>query len=343
MAEVTTIGLDLAKVVFQVHGVDASGATVLVKRLRRDQVLAFFKKLPPCLVGMEACGTAHYWAREIAALGHTVKLMPAQYVKAYVKRGKSDAADAAAICEAVSRLHMRQVPVKTAEQQSALMLHRTRQLLVGQHTQLVNAIRGHLAELGIIAPVGNAGLARLLAIIGDEADARLPMSARLALQTLAAQRTALSQQIGTLTQAIHAAHRACPNSRRLETIPGIGPITASALLASIADPKVFKTGRDLAAWIGLTPKNDSSGGKERLKGISKQGDRYLRQLLVGGAIAIIRHARTRPGQHPWLMGLLARMPAKKAAVAFANKMARIAWALLAHGGTYRAPVLAAAT
>lgn len=343
MEQVTTIGLDLAKSVFQVHGVDAGGAVVVIKKLRREKVLAFFKTLAPCLVGMEACGTAHYWAREIGALGHTVKLMPAKYVKAYVKRGKSDAADAAAICEAAPRPSMRPVPVKTVEQQSALMVHRARQLLVGQHTQLVNAIRGHMAELGIIAPVGRAGLAQLLCVIDDETDARLPSAARATLQALAALREALSQQIDNLGRAIHAAYRACAQSRRLETIPGIGPITASALTASVADANAFKSGRDLAAWIGLTPKNDSSGGKERLKGISKQGDRYLRQLLVGGAMAVIRHAQAHPDKHPWLVALLARMPVKKAAVAYANKMARIAWALLVNGGSYRAPAAAAST
>jgi transposase len=341
--QVTTIGLDLAKNVFQVHGVDAAGKIILQRQLRRSQVIAFFKTLPPCLVGMEACATGHHWARELTKLGHTVRLMPASYVKAYVRRQKNDAADAAAICEAVTRPSMRFVPVKSAEQQAALMLHRSRDLLVRQRTQLINALRAHLAEVGLVAPTGVDGLKSLLAIVREAGEAGdLPSPMRLALQALVDQLAALQEQIGTLERGIHAQHRASKASQRLETIPGIGVIGATAIAATITDPSAFKSGRELAAWIGLVPRQNSTGGKQKLGGISKQGDRYLRRLLIVGATAVIRHARAHPEKHPWIMKLLAKMPAKKVAVALANKMARIAWAILAKGGTYRAPALAAA-
>ena len=340
MGEVTTIGLDLAKHVFQVHGVDAEGATVLRKQLRRNQVLAFFSRLPRCLVGLEACATAHYWARELRALGHEVRLMPAQYVKAYVKRNKNDAADAAAICEAVTRPSMRFVPVKTVEQQSALMLHRTRDLLVRQRTQLINAIRAHLAELGLVAARGREGVQSLIALVRDKVS-QLPDLARSALQAMLSQLDSLGRQIANIERHLQAQHRVNEVSQRLETIPGIGVIGATAIAATVTDPKVFKSGREFAAWIGLVPRQNSSGGKERLGSISKQGDRYLRRLLVIGATAVIRQARTHPDKHPWLLQLLARRPAKVVAVALANKTARIAWAVLARGGTYRAPALAA--
>ena len=319
---------------------DTAGKVVITKKLRRSQVLALFEKLPPCLIGMEACATAHHWARELKALGHDVRLMPASYVKAYVKRGKNDAADAAAICEAVTRPSMRFVPIKTAEQQAVLMLHRTRDLLVRQRTQLINAMRAHLAELGLVAAQGRDGLKTLIGIVTDETS-RLPDLARKALQALLGQLDALAQQIGEIERHIHAEHRSNEASRRLETIPGIGVIGATAIAATVTDPTVFKSGREFAAWIGLVPRQNSSGGKERLGSISKQGDRYLRRLLVVGATAVIRHARTHPDKHPWLMQLLARRPAKVVAVALANKMARIAWAVLARGETYRAPALAA--
>ena len=341
--QVTTIGLDLAKSVFQVHGVDAAGKPILVRQLRRGQVIAFFEKLPPCLIGMEACATAHHWARELTKLGHTVRLMPASYVKAYVKRSKNDAADAAAICEAVTRPSMRFVPVKTIEQQSALVPHRSRDLLIRQRTQLINALRAHLAEIGLVAATGVDGVKALVAIVMDTADTRqLPEPMSQALQALVAQLAALHEVIGQLERTIHVQHRASERSRRLETIPGIGVIGATALTATITDPSAFKSGRELAAWIGLVPRQHSTGGKERLGGISKQGDRYLRRLLIVGATAVIRHARTHPHKHPWLAALLARKPAKVVAVALANKMARIAWAILAKGGTYRPPTLAAA-
>jgi len=339
--QTSTIGLDLAKTVFQVHGIDANEKVVVRKQLRRSQVMAFFEALPPCLVGMEACATAHYWARELIKLGHTVRLMPASYVKAYVKRSKNDAADAAAICEAVTRPSMRFVPVKTAESQAALMLHRSRDLLVRQRTQLINALRAHLAEIGLVAATGVDGLKSLLAIIREAGETRqLPGPMRQALQSLVDQLAALQAQIGQLERSIHAQHRASDVSRRLETIPGIGVIGATAIAATVTEPGAFKSGRELAAWIGLVPRQHSTGGKHTLGSISKQGDRYLRRLLIVGATAVIRHARAHPDKHPWIMKLLAKMPAKKVAVALANKTARIAWAILAKGGTYRAPALA---
>ena len=339
--QISTIGLDLAKNVFQVHGVDEVGKLTITRRLRRGQLIGFFKKLPPCLVGMEACATAHYWARELVKLGHTVRLMPASYVKAYVKRSKSDAADAAGICEAVTRPSMRFVPVKTAESQAALMLHRSRDLLVRQRTQLINALRAHLAEVGLVAATGVDGLKSLLAIIREAGETgQLPGPMRQALQPLVDQLAALQAQIGQLERSIHAQHRASDVSRRLETIPGIGVIGATAIAATVTEPGAFKSGRELAAWIGLVPRQHSTGGKQTLGSISKQGDRYLRRLLIVGATAVIRHARAHPDKHPWIMKLLAKMPAKKVAVALANKTARIAWAILAKGGTYRAPALA---
>ena len=339
--QINTIGLDLAKTVFQVHGVDAAGKVVLARQLRRAQVLAFFAKLSPCLVGMEACATAHFWARALNKLGHTVRLMPPAYVKPYVRRGKNDAADAAAICEAVTRPSMRFVPVKSVACQAALMAHRCRDLLIRQRTQLINALRGHLAELGLVAAQGNQGVVQLIARVRDETDEALPQVVRLSLEPLLAQLEALQVQIGALDKVIHAQHRASEASRRLETIPGIGVIGATAIAATITDPAAFKSGRDLAAWIGLVPRQNSSGGKERLGSISKQGDRYLRKLLVVGASAVLKQARAHPDKHPWLIQLLARRPAKVAIVALANKMARIAWAVLARSETYREPALAA--
>ena len=341
--EITTIGLDIAKRVFQAHGVNAAGRAVLRRKLNRGEVLDFFRTLPPCLVGIEACGTAHHWAREIQALGHDVRLMPASYVKPYVKRGKTDAADAEAICEAVTRPTMRFVPVKTPEQQAVLMLHRTRDLLVRQRTMLVNALRGHMAELGLTAPQGISKVADLVAMLMGEDEKAMPVLARQALRGLAAELETLGERIEAVEADILAWHKGNEASRRLATIPGIGPITASAIVASITDPAQFRSGRHLAAWIGLVPRQNSSGGKERQGGISKQGDRSLRRLLVRGAIAVIRHTRTRSAAGAsWLKDLLERRPAKLAAVAQANKTARIVWALLVRGGTYRAPAAAQA-
>jgi len=336
--EITTIGLDIAKRVFQAHGVDSAGKAVLRRKLQRAEVLRFFASLPPCLVGIEACGTAHHWAREIRALGHEVRLMPASYVKPYVKRGKTDAADAEAVCEAVTRPTMRFVPVKTAEQQAVLMLHRTRDLLVRQRTMLVNALRGHMAELGIIAPQGIGRVADLVAVLVGEDTASVPALARQALGGLAAELEALGKRVEEVEAAIVAWHKDNEASRRLASIPGIGPITASAIVATVTDPTQFHSARQFAAWIGLVPKQNSSGGKERQGGISKQGDRYLRRLLVLGATAVIRHARTKvTAETAWLRGVLDRRPARLASVAQANKTARIVWALLARGGSYRAP------
>jgi transposase len=341
--QVSTIGIDLAKNVFQVHGADAQGKTILVRQLRRRQVTEFFGKLPPCLVGMEACATSHYWGRELTQLGHTVRLIPPAYVKAYVKRSKNDAADAAAICEAVTRPSMRFVPIKTADQQGALSVHRTRDLMISQRTQLINALRAHLAEVGLVADQGRDGLARLVALATDANNLQsLPMALLRTVGVIIAQLAALQQQIGELDRCLQAQHRASDVSRRLESIPGIGVIGATALAATITDPSAFKSGRDLAAWIGLVPRQHSTGGKDRLGGISKQGDRYLRRLLVVGAMAVVRHAKRRPGEHPWIAKLLAKKPVKLVAIAVANKTARIAWAIMSRGGTYRAPALAAA-
>jgi len=338
MNEVTTIGLDLAKSVFQVHGADASGEPVMRRQFRRRQVIPFFRALPPCLIGVEACATSHHWARELQALGHTVRIMPANYVKAYVKRNKTDAADAQAICEAVTRPTMRFVAVKSAEQQSLMMLHRTRSLLIRQRTMLVNAIRAHMAELGIVAPVGRRGVEALRVIIADPADERLPALARRCLESLVATLTTVEREVAGHERRIHAWHRSSEASRRLETIPGIGPIIATALVASVSDPAVFKSGRELAAWIGLVPRQNSTGGKERLGRISKQGDPYLRWLLVAGAMSVIRHGRkTNFATRPWLADLVHRKPPKVVAVALANRTARTAWALLANGGIYQSP------
>src|SRR3954462_13567693 len=344
MGEVSTIGVDIAKSVFQVHGVDADGTVVIRRRVGRAKILEFFSKLRPCLVGMEACATAHHLARKLKKLGHDARLMPPTYVKAYLKRGKNDAADAAAICEAVTRPSMRFVPIKSVEQQSSLMLHRTRDLLIRQRTQLINALRAHLAEFGLVAETGREGHAQLGAIITDESKHEaLPSAMKQALQAIVDHLAALELQVGGLDHAMHAHHRANDMSCRLETVPGIGVIGATAIASSVADPGGFKSGRDFAAWIGLVPRQHSTGGKERLGGISKQGDRYLRRLLVIGATAVVRQARLHPQKHPWIIRLLAKKPAKLVTVAVANKMARIAWAIMTKGGYYRAPELAAAT
>jgi len=343
MEQVRTIGLDIAKNVFQVHGVDETGGVVLRRQVRRRQVFQLFGKLPACLVGIGACATAHHWARELARLGHEVRLMPARYVKAYVKRNKNDAADAEAICEAVTRPTMRFVPVKTPEQQSLQMLHRSRRLFVQHRTRLINAIRAHLAEFGIVAGVGRNGIAALLNLIAEGGDERVPDLACDCLAALATQLDLVTRQIREADRLILAWHRSNEVSQRLSAIPGVGPLTASALVAAIPDPKTFRSGRDLSAWIGLVPKQNSTGGKERLGSISKAGDRYLRQLLVTGAMAIIRRAREH-GQtrYPWLVPLMQRRAVKIAAVALANKTARIAWAMMVRNETYRAakPVVA---
>src|SRR5262249_15970374 len=303
--QITTVALDIAKNVFQVHGIDAAEKVVVRKQLRRNKVIAFFEALLPCLVGMEACATAHYWARELTKLGHEVRLMPAKDVKAYVKRNKNDAADAEAICEAVRRPTMRFVGVKSVEQQGRLMQHRTRDLLMRQRTQTINALRAHMAELGIVGAQGREGLKKLLAIIADDKDQRLPVDARASLIVLAAQLQALQTMIGSIGKRILTEHRARGEREGVGTGAGIGLLGASAITATVTDPSAFRSGRDFAAWIGLVPRQDSTGGKQKLGPISKQGDRYLRRLLVVGAHAVLRRAKQNQQSYPWLVQLLA--------------------------------------
>jgi transposase len=335
-----TIGIDLAKSVFQVHGVDAAGLITVRKKLRRAEVLTFFASLEPCLVGMEACATAHFWARELSRLGHEVRLMPPSYVKAYLRRQKNDAADAEAICEAVMRPSMRFVPVKSAERQGVLVLHRTRELLVRQRTMLINAIRGHCAEFGMIAPQGARRSAELIGQVQAADAAVLPDLARSALLRLADQLDALAIEIHALERQLMAWHRQDEASQRLATIPGVGIITATALAASVTDPSLFRSGREFAAFLGLVPRQNSSGGKDRLGRISKMGDGYLRKLLVVGATSVIlpcggqcvsdrRLGEISDGTQTE-QGCHCRM---------ANKTARIAWAVLSRREDYRAPAM----
>jgi transposase len=343
--QIATIGLDLAKHVFQVHAVDAAGQVVVRKALRRAQVLPFFAKLPPCLIGMEACGTSHHWARELTGLGHEVRLMPPAYVKPYVKRGKTDAADAEAICEAVTRPTMRFVPVKSREQQAALAMHRSRNLLVKQRTQLVNMMRGLLAEFGIDIPEGLGRALVMAQQVVDGTAPEIPAAAAKVIGMLSRQALDTHAQLLELDRNLLALQRTDDVARRLSTIPGVGPIGATALAASVTDPGQFRSGRQFAAWLGLTPLQNSSGGKERLGRISKMGDGYLRKLLVIGATSLVRRARNRPETVDHRMAdLLARKPVRLVTVAMANKMARIVWAIMTRGEVYQrfhAPMLAA--
>lgn len=333
----TTVGIDLAKNVMQVHGVDAHGKAKLKKQLKRDQMAPFFANLPPCLIGMEACGSAHYWARKLQGFGHTVKLMAPQFVKPYVKTNKNDVADAEAICEAVSRPTMRFVPIKNGEQQAVLSLHRARQGFVKARTAQANQIRGLLSEYGIVLPQGISHLSKRLPQILEDAANDLPGLFRRLLVRLGEHFKELDRQVTELEAQIQLWHRESEASQRLAKIPGVGPITASALVASIGDAKAFVNGRQLAAWLGLVPRQHSSGGKPLLLGISKRGDTYLRTLLILGARAVLRVAERQSGyQASWLARLLERRNSNVAAVALANKNARTVWALLAHDRLFRA-------
>lgn len=339
--EVSTIGLDLAKNVFQAHGASPSGAVVFCKRLRRDHVLAFFALQPRCKVAMEACASAHYWAREIGKLGHDVRLIPPAYVKPFVKRQKNDAADAEAICEAAQRPTMRFVAVKSEEKQASSVIFRTRDLLVGQRTQIINALRGHLGEYGLIAPQGPAHVARLILEVEDPSSA-IPQAARTCLLQLVGILRGLQTEIAALDAEIAARAKRDDVAKRLMTVPGIGPVTATALEALAPPPETFKSGRDFAAWMGLTPLQKSTGGKQRMGRTSRMGERTLRRLLIIACSGVVRWAK-RKGMPAgsWLARMLARKPPMLVIVALANKTARIAWALMARGEVYRAPAVAA--
>lgn len=342
MSEIITVGLDLAKNVFQAHGADASGRVLFRKKLRRDQVLSFFSQQPSCVVAMEACGGAHFWGRELGKLGHEVRLIPPAYVKPFVKRQKNDMADAEAICEAATRPTMRFVPVKSEETQGAAMVFRIRELLIRQRTQAINALRGHLGEFGQIVPQGAGNAARLIAIIEDP-DSGLPADAIATLDVLVAALRHLEAEIGKLDAEISRRAKDNEVARRLMTIPGIGPLIATAIATLAPPPELFRKGRDFAAWLGLTPRQHSTGGKQRLGATTKMGERSLRRLMIIGANSVVIkrhvHASARPGT--WLGGMLTRKPPMLVRVALANKMARIVWALMAHGDVYKAPAAAA--
>jgi len=349
MEEVSIIGLDIAKSVFHAHGADASGRMIFSRRLTRAKLLKFFADQPSCVVALEACGGAHHWAREITAIGHEVKLIPPAYVKPFVKRSKSDAIDAEAICEAAQRPSMRYAAIKTEQQQAAGMVFRTRDLLVRQRTQLINAIRGHLGEFGWVAPKGPSHVTALVGQLdeSEELGASLPEAARAMFVAMAEQLEQLSKQVALLDKEIAKRAREDASARQLMTIPGVGPITATAILALAPPPENFAKGRDFAAWLGLTPRQHSTGGKERLGSISKMGERTLRRLLIIGSSAVVLHASKRgAAKGSWLEQMLERKPRMLVTVALANKTARIIWAVLMknedYKQDYKAPVAAAA-
>lgn len=340
LSEVSTIGLDIAKQVFQLHGADASGHALLRKKLTRAKLLDFFRSQPPCLVALEACGGAHYWGREIAKLGHTVRLIPPAYVKPFVKRQKNDAADAEAICEAAQRPSMRFVAIKDEEQQASGVVFRARDVLVSQRTQCINAMREHLTEYGSVVPKGATHVPKLIDQIEDP-NCHLPQSARVILRVLITTLKSLEENIAVLDVEIARRAKEDAVARRLMTIPGVGPITATAIVALSPPVETFRTGRDFAAWLGLTPVQKSTGGKQRLGATSKMGERTIRRLLIIGGSAVVRQASMRGApEGSWLARMLARKPRMLVTVALANKTARIVWALLSKGEVYRAPVAA---
>ena len=341
MQEPIRIGVDLGKNHFQLHAVEREGAVAARRKLSRSKMRAFFTQSAPCRVGMEACGSAHYWARELVAMGHQVVLMPPAYIKPYVKRGKNDAIDAAAVCEAMSRPGMRFVPIKSADQQAVLMLHKTRELLIKQRTMSVNALRGHLTEFGLIAPKGIGRVSQLLELAN--ADAALPEEVKDAVKLLALHLEGLDRSIDVAEKKIAAASAGSRTSQLLDLIPGVGPLIASAIAASVPDPDVFKSGRDFAAWLGLTPRQNSTGGKEKLGAITRQGNRYLRKMLVVGCTSALRVAGKRNGAlAAWIAALRARKPERLVAVALANKLARICWAIMTTGESFRQEIFAKA-
>jgi transposase len=326
--------IDLGKNYFQVHGLESEGGRTVSRKVKRSKMHELYSQIEPCRVGMEACSSAHYWARQLTAMGHEVVLIPPIYVKPYVKRGKNDAADAAAICEAMARPDMRFVPIKSADQQAILMLHKTRELLVKQRTMAVNALRSHLGEFGIVAARGIGRIDELLVMA--QTDAELPPIARSAVACVAQHLEGLDQSIGTVDKEIAEAHRQNPTSRLLDGIPGVGTLIASVIAASVPDLRVFKSGRDLAAWLGLTPRQNSSGGKDQLGSITKQGNRYIRKMLVTGATSVLRVAGRRKGAlADWINALRARKPERLVAVALANKLSRICWAIMTTGEGFR--------
>jgi transposase len=341
MQEFIRIGVDLGKSFFQLAAMEREGGAIVKRKLSRAKMRAFFAKTAPCRVGMEACGSGHYWARELVAMGHQVALIPPAYVRPYVKRGKNDAADAAAVCEAMSRPDMRFVPIKSADQQAVLMLHKTRELMIKQRTMSVNALRGHLAEFGLIAPKGVGRVGELLELAN--ADASLPNEAKAAVKLLASHLEGLDRSIDVMEKEIAAANAGGRTSRLLDQIPGVGPLIASAIAASVPDPSVFKSGRGFAAWLGLTPRQNSSGGKEKLGAITKQGNRYLRKTLVVGATSALRVAGKRTGAlADWIAAMRAKKPERLVAVALANKLARICWAIMTTGEIFRQEIFAKA-